>query len=50
MHLVAPLDLHFPLLYVLLREHVADNPEYKVYVQLWVHYPCNCACSGSCEI
>lgn len=32
MHLVAPLDLHFPLLYVLLREHVADNPEYKVLV------------------
>lgn len=32
MHLVAPLDVHFPLLYVLLREHVADNPEYKVYI------------------
>lgn len=32
MHLVAPLDLHFPLLYVLLREHVADNPDYKVLV------------------
>lgn len=32
MHLVAPLDLHFPLLYVLLKEHVDDNLDYKVYI------------------
>ncbi|XP_031278920.1 DEAD-box ATP-dependent RNA helicase 31-like [Pistacia vera] len=32
MHLVAPLDKHFPLLYVLLKEHVADNVDYKVLV------------------
>ncbi|GKU96671.1 hypothetical protein SLEP1_g9883 [Rubroshorea leprosula] len=32
MHLVAPLDKHFPLLYVLLKEHSADNVDYKVLV------------------
>ncbi|XP_044492051.1 DEAD-box ATP-dependent RNA helicase 31-like isoform X1 [Mangifera indica] len=32
MHLVAPLGRHFPLLYVLLKEHVADNIDYKVLV------------------
>lgn len=30
MHLVAPLDKHFPLLYVLLKEHIADDVDYKV--------------------
>ncbi|KAK3194634.1 hypothetical protein Dsin_025944 [Dipteronia sinensis] len=32
MHLVAPLDKQFPILYALLKEHVADNPDYKVLV------------------
>ncbi|KAI8544974.1 hypothetical protein RHMOL_Rhmol07G0007000 [Rhododendron molle] len=32
MHLVAPLDKHFPLLYVLLKEHIADDVDYKVLV------------------
>ncbi|KAL5792246.1 hypothetical protein ACOSP7_000840 [Xanthoceras sorbifolium] len=32
MHLVTPLDKHFPLLYVLLKEHIADNVDYKVLV------------------
>ncbi|XP_028794776.1 DEAD-box ATP-dependent RNA helicase 31 [Neltuma alba] len=32
MHLVAPLDKHFSLLYVLLKEHIADDIDYKVLV------------------
>ncbi|GKU87945.1 hypothetical protein SLEP1_g2272 [Rubroshorea leprosula] len=32
MHMVAPLDGHFPLLFVLLKEHIADNVDYKVLV------------------
>ncbi|XP_027335948.1 DEAD-box ATP-dependent RNA helicase 31-like [Abrus precatorius] len=32
MHLVAPLDNHFSLLYVLLKEHIADDVDYKVLV------------------
>ncbi|PIN26526.1 ATP-dependent RNA helicase pitchoune [Handroanthus impetiginosus] len=32
MHLVAPLDEHFPLLYTLLKEHVADDVNYKILV------------------
>ncbi|XP_048132658.1 DEAD-box ATP-dependent RNA helicase 31-like isoform X2 [Rhodamnia argentea] len=32
MHLVAPLDKHFSLLYALLKEHVADDVNYKVIV------------------
>ncbi|KAI4369836.1 hypothetical protein MLD38_018238 [Melastoma candidum] len=31
-HLVAPLDKHFALLYALLRDHVADDVNYKVLV------------------
>ncbi|KAI7747651.1 hypothetical protein M8C21_032544 [Ambrosia artemisiifolia] len=31
-HLVAPLDKHFSLLYALLRDHIADDPDYKVLV------------------
>ncbi|RDX77006.1 DEAD-box ATP-dependent RNA helicase 31, partial [Mucuna pruriens] len=31
-HLVAPLDKHFSLLYVLLKEHIADDVDYKVLV------------------
>lgn len=30
MYLVAPLDKHFSLLYALLKEHVADDINYKV--------------------
>lgn len=30
MHLVAPLDQHFSLVYRLLKEHVADDVDYKV--------------------
>lgn len=30
MNLVAPLDKHFSLLYALLKEHVADDINYKV--------------------
>ncbi|CAJ1950392.1 unnamed protein product [Sphenostylis stenocarpa] len=32
MHLVAPLDKHFPFLYVLLKDHIADDVDYKVLV------------------
>ncbi|XP_057981426.1 DEAD-box ATP-dependent RNA helicase 31-like [Malania oleifera] len=32
MHLVAPLDKHFSLLYVLLKEHISDDVDYKVLV------------------
>ncbi|EPS74101.1 hypothetical protein M569_00652, partial [Genlisea aurea] len=31
-HLVAPLDNHFSLLYSLLKDHIADNVNYKVLV------------------
>ncbi|KDP28500.1 hypothetical protein JCGZ_14271 [Jatropha curcas] len=31
-HLVAPLDKHFPLLYVLLKDHIADNIDFKVII------------------
>ncbi|KAL2336166.1 hypothetical protein Fmac_010612 [Flemingia macrophylla] len=31
-HLVAPLDKHFSLLYVLLKDHIADDIDYKVLV------------------
>ncbi|MED6161440.1 hypothetical protein PIB30_060752 [Stylosanthes scabra] len=31
-HLVAPLDKHFSLLYALLKEHIADDLDYKVLV------------------
>ncbi|XP_050237380.1 DEAD-box ATP-dependent RNA helicase 31-like [Mercurialis annua] len=31
-HMIAPLDRHFSLLYVLLKDHIADNPDYKVLV------------------
>ncbi|OVA11435.1 Helicase [Macleaya cordata] len=31
-HLVAPLDKHFPLLYALLKDHIADDVDYKVLV------------------
>ncbi|MCI65475.1 DEAD-box ATP-dependent RNA helicase 31-like, partial [Trifolium medium] len=30
MHLVAPLEKHFPLLYAILKEHIADDVDYKV--------------------
>lgn len=29
-HLVAPLDKHFAVLYGMLKDHIADDPEYKV--------------------
>ncbi|XP_022733435.1 DEAD-box ATP-dependent RNA helicase 31-like isoform X2 [Durio zibethinus] len=32
MHMVAPLDKHFSLLYGVLKEHIADNVDYKVLV------------------
>ncbi|KAK8500382.1 hypothetical protein V6N12_013907 [Hibiscus sabdariffa] len=32
MHMVAPLDKHFSLLYVLLQEHIADDVDYKAIV------------------
>ncbi|KAE8699800.1 DEAD-box ATP-dependent RNA helicase 31 [Hibiscus syriacus] len=32
MHMVASLDKHFSLLYVLLKEHIADDIDYKVLV------------------
>ncbi|KAI3962048.1 hypothetical protein MKW92_013102 [Papaver armeniacum] len=31
-HLVAPLDKHFSLLYALLKDHIADDVDYKVLV------------------
>ncbi|KAL4204193.1 hypothetical protein AMTRI_Chr01g130910 [Amborella trichopoda] len=31
-HLVAPLDKHFPILYCLLKEHIAEDVDYKVLV------------------
>lgn len=33
MHLVAPLEMQLPLLYVLLKEHIADDVDYKVSMQ-----------------
>lgn len=30
MHLVAPVDNHFTLLYTMLKEHIADDVDYKV--------------------
>jgi hypothetical protein len=38
MHLVAPLDKHFSLLYVLLKEHIADDVDYKVIVIYKPHH------------
>ncbi|KAL7239059.1 hypothetical protein ACSBR2_005037 [Camellia fascicularis] len=32
MHLVSPLDKHFSLLYVLLKEHISNDVDYKVLV------------------
>ncbi|KAF3782572.1 DEAD-box ATP-dependent RNA helicase 31 [Nymphaea thermarum] len=32
MHLIAPLDRHFAILYSILNEHIADDPDYKVLV------------------
>ncbi|CAN6444388.1 unnamed protein product [Victoria cruziana] len=32
LHLIAPLDRHFTVLYSVLNEHVADDPDYKVLV------------------
>ncbi|GMI73639.1 hypothetical protein like AT5G63630 [Hibiscus trionum] len=32
MHMVAPLDKHFSLLYVLLQEHIAEDVDYKAIV------------------
>ncbi|CDY21554.1 BnaC09g47380D [Brassica napus] len=32
MYMIASLDRHFSLLYVLLKEHMADNPDYKVII------------------
>jgi ATP-dependent RNA helicase MSS116 len=32
MHLIAPLDKHFSLLYAILKEHIADDVDYKVLV------------------
>lgn len=31
-HLVAAMDQHFPLLYALLKEHIADDVDYKVII------------------
>ncbi|KAF9669066.1 hypothetical protein SADUNF_Sadunf14G0069100 [Salix dunnii] len=31
-HVIAPLDKQFPLLYVILKDHIADDPDYKVIV------------------
>jgi hypothetical protein len=33
MHVIAPLDKQFPLLYVILKDHIADDPDYKVCFQ-----------------
>lgn len=30
MHLVAPVNNHFTLLYMILKEHIADDVDYKV--------------------
>lgn len=35
MHLVAPLDKQFPFLYAILKDHMADDPDYKVIVFLY---------------
>lgn len=37
MHLVAPLDKHFPLLYVLLKDHIADDVDYKVCFPIYTY-------------
>ncbi|KAJ4837296.1 DEAD-box ATP-dependent RNA helicase 31 [Turnera subulata] len=32
MHLIAPSEIHFPLLYALLKDHIAEDVDYKVLV------------------
>uniref|UniRef100_A0A6M2EQW8 ATP-dependent RNA helicase n=1 Tax=Populus davidiana TaxID=266767 RepID=A0A6M2EQW8_9ROSI len=32
MHVIAPLDKQFPLLYVILKDHIANDPDYKAIV------------------
>ncbi|XXG89950.1 hypothetical protein AAC387_Pa12g1831 [Persea americana] len=32
MHLLAPLDKHFPVLYAILKEHISEDVDYKVLV------------------
>jgi hypothetical protein len=32
MHVVAPLDKQFPFLYAILKDHMADDPDYKVHI------------------
>jgi len=39
MHLVAPLDKHFSLLYVLLKDHIADDVDYKVCIVIYKPTP-----------
>lgn len=34
MHLIAPLDKQFPILYGLLTDHIADDADYKVLANL----------------
>ena len=32
MQLVAPLENHFPLLYAILKDHISDDVNYKVFL------------------
>lgn len=36
MHIIAPLDKQFPILYVLLKDHIADNLDYKVCFEVLI--------------
>lgn len=36
MHIVAPLEKHFSLLYAILKEHIADDVDYKVLTSIMV--------------
>lgn len=37
MHIVAPLEKHFSLLYAILKEHIADDVDYKVLTPILVN-------------
>lgn len=36
MHLLAPLDKHFPVLYAILKEHISEDVDYKVQIIIWL--------------
>lgn len=45
MHLVASLDKHFPVLYSMLKDHIADDVNYKVSVLTIFLFCCKSLCN-----